>query len=82
MHCPVLHLLVTGLFALVENDDGGDGGDGGGDGKKLNSVKEGVKPDKSQGNKFLLGLIVGQLTFRHQTGRGEGTNACHPHMRY
>lgn len=44
---------------------------GGGDGKKLNSVKEGVKPDKSQGNKFLLGLIVGQPTLWCQFGCGE-----------
>lgn len=44
------------------------------DGKKPNSVKEGVKPDQSQGNKFLLHLIVGQWNLWWQFGSRESVN--------
>jgi hypothetical protein len=48
--------------------------------EKSYKVKQGMRPDNSQGNKFLLGLIVG--TFWRQVGGGEGASACCPHMRY
>lgn len=36
-------------------------------------VKQGERPDNCQGTKFLLGLIAGKPTFRHQIGRsGDG----------
>lgn len=49
-------------------------------GEKPSKVKQGVGPDDCQGSKFLLWLIVGQLTFWRQVGRGEGANNCQPHI--
>jgi hypothetical protein len=45
-------------------------------------VKEGVLSDNCQSNKFLLGLMLGELTLWYHAGRGEGANACYSHLRY
>ena len=41
----------------------------------LYNVRQGVKPDTCQGNKFLLGLMVGQLASWCQVGGEEGANS-------
>jgi hypothetical protein len=33
-------------------------------------LKQGMKPNNCQSNKFVLGLMVGQLALWHQVGRG------------
>lgn len=42
-------------------------------------VRQGVKLDNCQGNKFLLGLMVGQLTLWHEVEKGKVANSCHPY---
>jgi hypothetical protein len=39
-------------------------------------VKQGVKPDNCQGNKFLLELILGDPALQHHIGSGEVANYC------
>lgn len=53
----ILHLHIQGLWSVYV-------------GGEPYKVKKGVKPDNSQDNKFLLGLMVEQLTLKHQVGRG------------
>ena len=38
-------------------------------------VKQGLKPDNCQGDKFLLGLMVGKLALWHQVGSREVANS-------
>lgn len=45
-------------------------------------VKQGVKPDNCQDNKFLLRLMVEGLTLWCQVGRMKGANSYHPHEKY
>lgn len=37
-------------------------------------VKQGLKPDNSHGNTFLLGLVVGELALWCQVGKAEVAN--------
>lgn len=41
-------------------------------------VKQGVKPDDCQGNKFSLGLLWPELAFWHWVETGEIANPCRP----
>lgn len=52
------------------------------EGRESYKVKEGVKPDNCQGNKLLLGLMVGEPTLHGEVGSGEGANSCYPHLKF
>jgi hypothetical protein len=49
---------------------------------ELQKVKQEATSDNCQGNKFLLGLMVGQPTSWNQVGRGEEANSSCPYLRY
>lgn len=38
-------------------------------------IKQGVKPDNCQGNKFYLGMMVGQLASECQVGKRGGSQS-------
>lgn len=49
--------------------------------EKSYEVKQRIKPDKCQGNKFLLGLIVGKLDLWYQVGSRNVVNSYHALVR-
>lgn len=67
------------LTEVLEDTSSAYLGGRGSEEEKPYKVKHGVRPHNCQGSEFLLGLMVGQLTFWLQVGRGEG--ACCPHLR-
>lgn len=50
--------------------------------EKSYKVKQGVKPDNYQGNKFLIGLMVVNPNLLCQVGKSEGISSCYLHLRY